>query len=97
MNICFSYLKDVNGIGPVSVRVLPWFTICQTLSENIQVENGVVFRIRNLTLKQFHDVQESVQRATDVYDCGQKKKKSNADLNDIEITIRITPSLSETG
>lgn len=69
------YLKDLDGIGPVGVGVLPRLAIRQALSKHVQIENGVVFRVLDLTLKQFHDVQESLQRAADVYNYRRNKDK----------------------
>lgn len=72
--LCSRYLKDLDGIGPVRVGVLPRFAICQALCKHVQVENGVAFWVLDLGLKQFHDVQESLQRAADVYNCRQNKE-----------------------
>lgn len=73
--LCSLYLKDLDGIGPVRVGVLPRFAIRQALGIHVQIENGVVFWVLDLTLKQLHDVQESLQGAADVYDCRQNKSK----------------------
>lgn len=61
------YLKDVDGIGPFGVGVLPRPAIRQALGKHIQIEDGVVLRVLDLALKQLHDVQECVQGATDVH------------------------------
>lgn len=66
--ICF-YLKSADGISPVWILVLPWFSIRQTLGIHIQIEDGIVFWVVDLGLEQFHDVEESLKRSTEVNDC----------------------------
>lgn len=65
---CVVYLKDCDGICPVRVRILPGFALHQAFGKHIQIEDGVVFRVLDLTLEQLHDVQECLQRTADVYD-----------------------------
>lgn len=80
--LCSRYLEDLDGIEPVWVGVLPRFAICQALSKHIQIENGIVFRVLDLALEQFHDVQERLKGAADVHNCRQNKnKKQDVYLN----------------
>lgn len=72
--LCSAYLKDLDGIGPVRVGVLPRFAIRQALGVHVQIEDGVVFWVLDLALKQLHDVQESLQGAADVHNCRQNKR-----------------------
>ena len=78
--LCSPYLEDLDGIGPVWVGVLPRFAIGQALCKHVQIENGVVFGVLDLALKQLHDVQESVQWAADVHDCRQKNGNDKQDV-----------------
>jgi len=72
---CFSYLKDLDGIGPFELGVLPRFTISQALCKHIQIEDSIVFRVLDLTLKLLHDDHECLQGPADIYDCRWKRKQ----------------------
>lgn len=72
--ICF-YLKSADGISPVWILVLPWFSIRQTLGIHIQIEDGIVFWVVDLGLEQFHDVEESLKRSTEVNDCQRRRRR----------------------
>lgn len=61
------YLKDCDGICPVWVGIFPGFAIHQAFSKHVQIKNGIVFRVLDLTLEQLHDGQESLERAADVH------------------------------
>lgn len=67
--LCSLYLKDLSEVDPVRVWGLPWCAIRQALTENIQIEDGIVFWVLDFTLEQFHDAQEGLQGAADVYNC----------------------------
>lgn len=73
--LCPLYLENLDGIRPVRVRVLPRFAIHQAFSKHVQVEDGIVFWVLDLALKQFHDAQESIQGTADVYDCRHNNSK----------------------
>lgn len=79
MSVCVlrsSYLKDLSEIDPVRVRGLPRFAIGQALTENIQIEDGIVFWIVDFALEQLHDGQEGLQGAADVHDCRHKGRNT---------------------
>lgn len=76
-----SYLEDLDWIRPVGV--LPRCAFRQALRKHVQVENGVVFWVLDLPLKQFHDVQERVQGPADVYNCRQKNNKQKSCLSHV--------------
>lgn len=75
MTLCPPYLENLDGISPVRVGVLPRFAIRQAFSKHVQVEDGIIFWVLDLALKQFHDAHECVQGAADVYDCRHKKQQ----------------------
>lgn len=73
-------LEDLDGVGPVKVGPLPRFAISQAFRKLVQIEDGVVFRVLDLALKQLHDVQERLQGTADVNNCKQSSQEEEVSL-----------------